>query len=57
VIFGVWNVTSFYRLGLHKRGSRKLPDGSTAVVGLGFLFVEASRKGHIKARHTGYDSS
>jgi hypothetical protein len=42
-MFGVWNVMSFYRLGLHKRGSRKLSDGSPALVGLGFLFVEASR--------------
>jgi hypothetical protein len=43
VIFGIWNVMSFYRLGLLKRAARKLSDGSTALVALGFLTVEASR--------------
>jgi hypothetical protein len=42
VIFGVWNVVSFYRLGLLKGVARKLSDGSTALVGLGFFIVEVS---------------
>jgi hypothetical protein len=43
MIFGVWNVMSFYRLGLLKRVARKLSDVSKALVGLGFLVVEVSR--------------
>jgi hypothetical protein len=43
VIFGVWKVTSFYRLGLLKKVARKLSDRSTALVGAGFLIVEVSR--------------